>query len=198
MAGVIYCFNTLADENVYKAGQTQNCLRERLRGYIGPSRPRCMIFTRRVDDVRHAEKIMLTLMRQCVSLTQRLDLGSEWFSAVGSHAETRQRHLWTIADISCLASREGVTPRPPSSEAGCATFGTHGGTALRGMERYFTAFDSFVGTYKELHNVSDCADLVRRFEESTHCPVFVKYVPYGPGERTDAARRRYTHLFRCE
>ena len=71
-------------------------------------------------------------------------------------------------------------------------------TALRGMERYFSAFDAFVATYKELHNVTDCSDFVRRYEDSSACPVYVKYVLYGLRERTDAARRRYTHLFRYE
>ena len=79
MAGLIYCFNTVGDNKIYKAGHTQNSLSTRLKGYLGPSKPRTIFFSRKVDDSIHAEKMMLTLLRQCTSLKERKDLGDEWF-----------------------------------------------------------------------------------------------------------------------
>ena len=76
MTGIIYCFNTVGDSKLYKAGHTTNKLEKRLAGYLGPSKPRSIIFSRTVKNSHMAEKLMLKLMRQCMqsSLERTLEM----------------------------------------------------------------------------------------------------------------------------
>ena len=105
MSGFIYCFNTHENTNIIKAGHTQQEVQKRLRGYMGPTKPRSIIFTLKVDDSVEAEKMMLQLMEQCVSLNKRYDLGNEWFETTGNfNFEQRAGHLQTIAKIVQKAS----------------------------------------------------------------------------------------------
>ena len=105
MSGFIYCFNTHENPNIIKAGHTQQEVQKRLRGYMGPTKPRSIIFTLKVDDSVEAEKMMLQLMEQCVSLNKRYDLGNEWFETTGNfNFEQRAGHLQTIAKIVQKAS----------------------------------------------------------------------------------------------
>lgn len=115
MSGTIYCFNTIENPNIIKAGHTQQVVQKRLRGYMGPTKPRSIIFTVKVDDSVEAEKMMLHLMEQCVSLKKRYDLGNEWFETTGFFSfEQRAKHLQTIARIVQKASNIIIPPSVPS------------------------------------------------------------------------------------
>lgn len=199
MAGLIYCFNTVGDNKIYKAGHTQNSLSTRLKGYLGPSKPRTIFFSRKVDDSIHAEKMMLTLLRQCTSLKEREDLGDEWFENVSEDSNLLYKHLQNIADIVQLASRTSSSEKPapiqkvyedktPLEETNVSI-----STNLKGMEQYFQAFDTFVNDTSL--NLSNSEDLVNDYEESNVCPVFADYVPYTKKQRVCAASHRYSHLF---
>ena len=107
MKGHIYCFNTHENPGIIKAGHTQQDVRKRLRGYLGPTKPRAIIFELEVDNSIEAEKMMLELMRQCVSVTQRHDLGNEWFQSSGNFTpEERFNHLRIIGKIVQKASKK--------------------------------------------------------------------------------------------
>lgn len=188
MRGTIYCFNTIGDARVFKAGHTQNELRTRLRGYLGPSRPRTIFFSQRVDDSVLAETLMLTLLRQCVSFTQRTDLGNEWFEATVDDARTLYDHLKRIAHVCALAS----CARPSNERHAIATreFAAHV-NACAGLQYYFEQFDAYV---RKTSVVSTVEELVRDFEGSSACPVLVDYVPYTMEQRVAAAARRYVGL----
>lgn len=117
MSGYIYCFNTHENPNIIKAGHTQQQdVQKRLRGYLGPTKPRSIIFTLKVDDSVEAERMMLQLMQQCVSLNKRCDLGNEWFETTGNfNFEQRASHLQTIAKIVQKASSIPSIPSIPPS-----------------------------------------------------------------------------------
>lgn len=188
MHGTIYCFNTIGDARIFKAGHTQNELRARLRGYLGPSRPRTIFFCQCVDDSVLAETLMLTLLRQCVSFTQRKDLGNEWFEATVDDAPTLYDHLKKIAYVCALAS----CARPSNARHAVATreFAAHV-NACAGLQYYFERFDAYVQTAKVFSTVEE---LVHAFESSTACPVLADYVPYTMEQRVAAAARRYVCL----
>lgn len=197
MAGLIYCFSTLGDPKVYKAGHTQNSLSTRMRGYLGPSKPRVIIFSRRVDDSAQAEKMMLSLCRQCVSLKVRPDLGDEWFEDVTVAASVLHQHLQQIADIVQLASRV-ITMGPTTIAAGGGPL--DGGPPLqpldhlRGMDFYFQRLDEFVRSAPQA-DVTHPDRLVSKYEASDVCPVFSEYLPFTFAQRVHSTARRYSHLF---
>ena len=203
MSGFIYCFNTHENPNIIKAGHTQQDVQKRLRGYLGPTKPRSIIFTLKVDDSVEAEKIMLQLMQQCVSLKKRYDLGNEWFETTGNFTfEQRTEHLQTIAKIVKKASsippsipsvqdvRERILisetngselePEPPVQQA----------TGLRGLEDYFKKFDDFVAQEAKPNRVSPLA-LLRNYEASTFCPYICQFLPFSEPERVNVVSKRY-------
>ena len=196
MKGHIYCFNTHENPNIIKAGHTQQEVQKRLRGYLGPTKPRHIIFTLKVDDSVEAEKMMLQLMRQCISLTHRDDLGNEWFETSGNfNFEQRATHLQNIARIVQKASEnkcivennvisdcyEEVTiDAPAPSQA----------TSLSGLEEYFSNFDRYVAQYAP----SNCnaLTLLKNFESSSFCPYFCQFLPYSEEQRAKVAGSRYS------
>jgi|APSaa5957512622_1039677.scaffolds.fasta_scaffold08786_6 hypothetical protein len=116
MSGYIYCFNTHENPHIIKAGHTQQKVQKRLRGYLGPTKPRSIIFTLKVDDSVEAEKMMLKLFEQCISLNKRCDLGNEWFETTGCfNFKERAEHLQTIAKIVQKASSIPPPSIPPPS-----------------------------------------------------------------------------------
>ena len=119
MSGYIYCFNTHENPNIIKAGYTQqDNYKKRFQSYIGPTKPRSVFFTMKVDDAIEAEKMMLQLMNQCASICKRCDLGNEWFQTIGEFTfEQRASHLQTIAKIVQKASST-QSIIPPSNSSG--------------------------------------------------------------------------------
>jgi hypothetical protein len=107
MKGIIYCFNTLTASNIYKAGRTQTELKRRLRGYLGPSKPLQIVFSKEVDDDVRAEQMLLMLMRNYTGLRARTDYGNEWFEAtVDRSMEERHEYLQSVAMIVQMAVRQ--------------------------------------------------------------------------------------------
>jgi hypothetical protein len=193
MAGLVYCFNTVGDSSIYKAGHTQNSLRTRLKGYLGLSKPRTIIFCRKVHDSVLAEKIMLTLFRQCKSLKERGDLGDEWFQDVSETKSILHEHLTNIADVVQRVSptKEAIPSYSPRAEE--TDICNESCTSLKGMEQYFQHFDTFVNTATPLR-LDTVHSLVQNFEDSSLCPVFPEFVLYTKRQRENAVSNRYSHL----
>lgn len=206
MSGHIYCFNTQENPNIIKAGHTQqNDVQKRLRGYMGPTKPRSIIFTLKVDNSVEAEKMMLELMTLCVSIKKRCDLGNEWFETTGNFSfEQRTVQLQTIARIVKKASSLSVASVVPSvvpsviasviasvpsvdSDEPVQQVTT---TTLRGLEEYFKNFDDFVAQEAAPSHVSPLA-LSRTFEASTFCPYLCQFLPFSESERVNVTAQRY-------
>ena len=196
MKGLIYCFNTVGDSRIYKAGHTTRKLEKRLAGYMGPSKPRLIVFTRRVKDSASAERMMLKLMRQCVSITHRDDLGDEWFEANDAYTfEERQRQLEYIAKIVQLAIRgKKIPPEPMQQQSVVETQGCE--TTLRGLDEYFRKFDEYVRE-ASIQQDSSPIVLMRNYEQSAFCPVnmFCNFLPFDEATRANVVKNRYRHLF---
>lgn len=203
MKGYIYCFNTHENPNIIKAGHTQQNIHKRLRGYPGPTKPRSIFFQLQVDDSVYAEKMMLTLMRQCASLIQRHDLGNEWFEVSGEFDfHERAAHLQSIATIVQLASRVA----PPASRGGVtgevcvpemcvpetSTAAEMKSITLRGLESYFVNFDEYVS--QDAPACSDSRALLDSYESSSYCEYFCEFLPYSKETRVRVASNRYAHF----
>lgn len=194
MKGLIYCFNTLGDSKILKAGHTTTSLAKRFGGYLGLSKPRTIFFSRQVEDSAFAEELMLTLMRQCVSITPRDDLGDEWFETCGAYSwEDRQRHLEFIAKVAQMATR-GRAYKPEPMVRKTKTIET-GDTTLRGLEDYFCSFDAYVKVVS-FERFDSAETLMSGFEQSEHSPYgkFAQYLPFNEETRLKVVRNRYSSL----
>lgn len=215
MKGTIYCFNTVADSRTYKAGHTTNKLQKRLSGYLGPSKPRSIIFCRSVENSAAAEKIMLRLMRQCASLVPREDLGDEWFQAIDEvdfsfrdnatnavrtitrtfDFDTRHNQLQHIAKIVQLTIRAAKFPPsiPTNDEQSIKPESRD--VSIRGFEHYFAQFDKFVQE-TDASAFQDANTLVMHYEASDYCPMnrFCEYLPHGRESRLKVVQNRYKRL----
>lgn len=204
MAGIIYCFNTLSSKLIYKAGHTQQSFATRCRGYTGPSRPRSVIFAKPVDNSVLAERYMLSLIRQCVSLQPRRDMGTEWFEATDvSVEEERHSHLLTIADIVQKAVQTtgmasgGQLPKNILREQNVSVDPFRScilATSIEGLGEYFEGLDEYVRSQDELHFAS-ASHLLSAYESSTTCPVLVDYLPCSSIQRANVVHNRYSRLF---
>ena len=215
MKGIIYCFNTVADSRTYKAGHTTNKLQKRLAGYLGPSKPRSIIFCRSVENSAAAEKIMLRLMRQCASLVPREDLGDEWFQAIDEvdcsfrdsatnavrtitrrfDFDARHNQLQHIAKIVQLTIRAAKFPLSmPTSDEKELRSESHD-VSIRGFENYFAQFDKFVQE-TEASALEDANTLMARYEASDYCPMnrFCQYLPHGRESRLKVVQNRYKRV----
>jgi hypothetical protein len=158
-----------------------------------------------VDDSVEAEKMMLQLMQQCVSLHKRKDLGNEWFETTGCFSfEQRAEHLQTIAKIVKKASIippstqsvQGVGERTLISETNSSETDTEPpvqqATGLRGLETYFKKFDDFVAQEAKPNHVSPLA-LLQNYEASTFCPYgnLCQFLPLSELERVKVVSKRY-------
>lgn len=194
MAGFLYCFNTVGDSRIYKVGHTQqDKLSERLKGYLGPSKPRVMVASRRVDDSVRAEALMLTLVRHSRVLTSRPDLGKEWFHAPDDDEAARHAALLFFSELVACAV---ATPLPEAAK--------HQHVLQRGereeeeekdmgsMGTYFAAFDHYVAHAPLLGK--SLAQLMDAFDASDACPVFVDYLRHGRDARLRALARRHPLL----
>ena len=188
MSGVIYCFNTLADSNVIKCGHTQQSLSKRLGGYLGPSKPRMLIFHRAVNDSVHAEQVMLTLMRQCRSLQSRQDLGNEWFEVIAD-MDLALGHLIEIANIVHMVHADPTPAPPPFKNEPPKTTVPHA-QLLSSLRKYLTCMDSYVRNNAPPSAFSSAETLMRNFDASPECPVFSEYLPFGEA-RLDIIEKRY-------
>lgn len=214
MKGTIYCFNTIGDSRTYKAGHTTNKLQKRLAGYLGPSKPRNIIFSRPVENSIAAEKIMLRLMRQCISIVPREDLGDEWFQAIESvdcsfrnnatnsietitrkfDFDTRHKQLQHIAKIVQMTIRAAkFHPIQQVNETPLEVQTRD--ISIRGFETYFAQFDKFVQE-TDAASLKDESTLMQLYEASNYCPVnrFCEYLPYDRTTRLKVVQNRYKRL----
>lgn len=155
---------------------------------MGLSKPRTIIATRKVDDSVEAEKIMLRLMRQCVGIMERIDLGAEWFEATSETYDS----IRFILEVSMLAVRT-VSTRPDQFLA--APLVEEPVLGLHGLESYFVGLDRFIAAAP--FNLLDggLAVVMREFDASNECPVFVNYLLHDWKTRYDIAHRKYSHMF---
>ena len=82
-SGHLYCFNTMANSRLYKAGMTLNeDITVRLKqGYQGGNKPNILVSTMFVLDPVSAEKRLMSALCNSGILTQAKQLGREWFFA---------------------------------------------------------------------------------------------------------------------
>ena len=186
MPGVIYCFNTLADSKVIKCGHTQQSLSKRLHGYLGPSKPRMLIFSRPVKDSAFSERVMLTLMRQCRSLKKRLDLGNEWFEIV-EDMESALGHLYEIANVVHLVNATPAMEFAPRNDK--LTSVPHS-QVLMSLRKYLAHMDAYVRDVAPCCSFASAKDLMDSFDASSVCPVFAEYLPFAE-ERLKVIEQRY-------
>jgi hypothetical protein len=211
MKGFIYCFTTHENPYIIKAGHTHQEVSKRMRGYLGPTKPRTMIFTHEVDDSVEAEKMMLKLMRQTVSIKQREDLGNEWFETVGEYSfHDRQVHLENIAQIVKKASKkQDVVYSGESDEISAEesdekkvkrlkltnfTEKYGNATTLRGLEYYFETMDQFVR--EEAPPFEKAVDLLRAYEASKFSPYgkFCQFLRFPEEVRVQVTANRYSEF----
>ena len=202
--GIIYGFNTLASNTIIKIGRTEQTLNQRLRGYIGPSKPRTLIFRKEVDDSIEAEKWVKKLMSQCSSFTQRYDLGDEWYETIpGVKDDVRNEHMLNISEVARLAVRDISQPDPPThppiaqallpAQAIDTSISTQN-TSIPGMEKYFSDMDKFVDE-EPMEAMMSARGLTKTFESSDKCRFFCEYLPNSFEYRTSVVGNRYAHMF---
>ena len=197
MSGHIYCFNTHENPNIIKAGHTQQDVPKRLRGYLGPSKPRTVIFSLKVNDSVEAEKMMLQLMQQCVSLNKRHDLGNEWFETIGCfNFEQRATHLQAIARIVQKASNiipiVQTMPQKRTINHNDEPTVLQATNTLPGLEEYFKNFDDFVTQEaQQFLLVNSPQFLLRSYEASTFCIHICQFLPFTEEDRTRVTAERY-------
>lgn len=202
--GIIYGFSTMASKSIVKIGRTEQTLHQRLRGYIGPSKPRTLIFRKEVDNSVEAENWVKILMSQCSSFRKRHDLGDEWYeSSIGISDEVRNKHMLDISEVARLAVREipskssPLLTQSPAIEAVALHSNiktiTSTTTTIPGMHRYFQSLDKFVD--QETFDEISAEILTKKFESSIQCPVFSEYLPNTIEYRTAVVRNRYSHMF---
>ena len=195
MAGTIYCFNCITDATIYKAGHTQQDLASRLRGYLGPSKPREIICTMAVDDSVRAEQLMLKLFRALHAFRERQDLGNEWFEAREEDREERHAAVQLVMQVVRDAVKKAPLKRPLSArETGGGDDAIDG--SMPGMELYNQKLDDYIGSASRECLEKGVDALVDAFEDSDQCPVFVEYVRWSRDARIACARARHPHLVR--
>lgn len=197
-AGLLYAFNTMGDPSIYKVGLTTNTFSERCKGYIGPIKPRTVVFTKNVDDCVKAEKLMLMLMQNSRVVESRVhDLGPEWFSAAGDfEVDIRHKVILEYANIvtAAVATKEirRVYERTDMGrDCYKETRGCHG---VLGMETYFNVLQKYV-------NIASCEilespeSLLDSFENSDICPVYAEYVLHSRESRLESIKLLYHNLW---
>lgn len=91
--GYIYCFNIVANPNIYKAGMTQKlAYDDRLAEYNGGNKPHVVVGTLFVQDVREAEARLLAALKTSGVLEHDKQLGKEWFRAT-DEVDVARRHV---------------------------------------------------------------------------------------------------------
>jgi hypothetical protein len=192
-SGSIYCFSTVGDARVHKVGMTtQATVAQRMRGYIGLSKPRVMLAHRTVGDAVRAEATLLRAMKLCRFFTQRLDLGPEWWEAADDDVVERERAVLFLTDLVARAHPVEGDGRERGKER--AKEGAKEGARLFEFERDEAADDdeckasSSVGaTRKRTHDEEgltvDPGAVARQGDLTEYWNVFDDYV----GHRATAA-----------
>ena len=91
--GYIYCFNTVGNHNIYKAGMTEQFMYDnRLDSYDGCNKPYVVVGTLFVQNARDAERQFLTALKGSGVLKHDKEIGKEWFRAVDEN-DTVHRHV---------------------------------------------------------------------------------------------------------
>ena len=196
--GILYCFNTVGDSRIYKAGRTeQPSLGHRLRSYLGPSRPRVLIATRPVADAVAAERWVLDLLRVCRGLRPREDLGSEWFEAEeGTEEEQLRRTVGLLFDAAQAAADRPPTECPPAScpSVPCLPPPCHTeDRSSADMRSYLDALESYMRSSATPEVLCSVNRLVEAFESDEACPVFPQFCRWHLEARRKAVSRRFPH-----
>ena len=91
--GHIYCFRTVGNPTIYKAGMTTRFdVKARLDEYDGANKVDVVVSCIFVEDARRAETQMLQSLKTCgVLVLDKKTLGNEWFRATGD--DTVHRHV---------------------------------------------------------------------------------------------------------
>ena len=90
--GHIYCFRTMGNPTIYKAGMTTRFdVNGRLDEYNGANKVDVVVSCIFVEDARRAEAQMLQSLKICGVLVLNKALGNEWFRATGD--DTVHRHI---------------------------------------------------------------------------------------------------------
>jgi hypothetical protein len=91
--GHIYCFRTVGNATIYKAGMTTRFdVKDRLNEYDGANKVDVVVSCIFVEDARRAEVQMLQSLKTCgVLVLDKKTLGNEWFRATGD--DTVHRHI---------------------------------------------------------------------------------------------------------
>ena len=194
--GIIYGFTTLASNKIVKIGRTEKSLKQRLRGYIGPSKPRTVIFAKSVDDSVEAENWVKILMAQCCSFTQRCDLGDEWYeSKDGASDEVRNMHMLQISQVAQLAARDlPASPSNPKVEMSITPQSQSKYCSMSGMGMYFKIMDDFITRSPQSLNGETAETITKKYEQSTMCPVLTEYLPNTFDQRVTIVSNRYAHI----
>lgn len=92
-SGYIYCFNTLGNPNIYKAGMTHKFIYdERLTQYDGCNKPDVIVGTLFVQNAREAENQLLAALKSSGVLEPVRRMGKEWFRAT-DEVDILRRHV---------------------------------------------------------------------------------------------------------
>ena len=91
--GHIYCFRTVGNPSIYKAGMTTRFdVKARLDEFDGANKVDVIVSCMFVEDARRAEVQMLQSLKTCgVLVLDKKTLGNEWFRATGD--DTVHRHV---------------------------------------------------------------------------------------------------------
>lgn len=201
-AGFLYCFNTLGDPRIYKIGHTrQNDVAQRLKGYLGPSKPRVVVVQRRVDDSFEAEQLCLRLVRATGMMAPRDDLGDEWFEA-HSDRDVGALHdaLLLLTHVVARAVKHlRVEPGGSGADARPQLWPQFSEEPLDarddeyppGHELYVAEFDRYVERSASAAALARPDLLVAAYEESDSCPVFADYLRIDRDRRIRCARARF-------
>lgn len=194
MAGFIYFFNTVSDGSIYKAGETQqDSVAARMRSYLGPSKPRTIVVSRAVNDAMEAERLLLTLLKQCTHFRFRPDYGDEWFEAVTVDVDERHRAATFLVDVvqrACEA-RPRENPHPAHTVQPTEESSDEEDGMLPGYQTYFATLDRYRSVAASPESLNDARALVREFDASDHCPIYPEYGRFAFEARVAAAHRRY-------
>ena len=197
MSGYIYCFNTVCDHKIYKAGHTQQDeLSYRLKSYLGPSKPRVVVASRHVVDSVDAEKMLLGLLRQSSAVKPRIDLGDEWFEACHDDTEEIHKAILFIFDVVAKAAGKKQNNNwSNDTHITTCSESTSQITSLPAMGSYFEALDRFI-IESPTNDIECIENAVNVFEKSEKCPIFADFVMWPKATRLAVACNRYPYISR--
>lgn len=184
MSGFIYCFNCVGDATTYKVGFTkQSTLQHRFRGYLGPSKPRMLVASKRVDDAERAETLAISLFKQNKHLVHDDTLGEEWFRSTEGDAAERHRSIQLVFDVVQMATTTSIVT-PVKSVAPARPISPTNNMPCE----YFEALQTFVAQAPRQH-VQDAEHCLASFEQSDACPLLMEFTPFSKAVRIAAVKK---------